>query len=615
MNAYILIYGLILLVVTKKVVLYTLDDIRDKKNTTVEIGVFLSNGIEGNCIKAAALMATNRIERDGLLSVNNIQYHVLPKFQYLTADEHESIIEINSFVDDLPIRQAPSYYLGSPRRDQNEWISKIAMGRSGLALIPVITYSGKRESLQFSDYSVEVSPTIYHMLQGSVELIRHFNWSKTAIIYDASFNEYKETNGYLYSLLENANITILSKAVFFSKQEIDLEMTQLEDSNSRVIFGMFSAKAARKVFCEAFKRHMYRPVVVWILFEHLPNGWAGSEFDPVKGREISCTEDELLYASSGYIFFEKSSMLHNRNDNVLEEFNEHLRNLTNDESVDAAKSCSPNILYAYDAIILSAALYGEFLKDPIIEVYASLIKHIQITRIAVQGLTGRIQFFKLVEWDIFARSSGLINIFHTTENSKKELIGTFSFDEDKEERTFSLADNASHILFSDDDNNGEVPSDSGFVEIVYKSFGNSTLWVMWGLALAGVVFVLVLFYIDIVYTWNLDYDKSNLITDQIIYIGAILCYASVIIYGLDPRFLEVADMEITCTVFTIALTFGVTLFLGPILIRTWEMYKLSLQNKEENDEEDEESTQVQKVKISVLKLFLIFEISQDWDFL
>ena len=45
------------------------------------------------------------------------------------------------------------------------------------------------------------------------------------------------------------------------------------------------------------------------------------------------------------------------------------------------------------------------------------------------------------------------------------------------------------------------------------------------------------------------------------------------------------------------------------------MYKLSLQNKEENDEEDEESTQVQKVKISVLKLFLIFEISQDWDFL
>ena len=613
MKANTVLFSFILLVVIRKVALQSLENMRDKKNTTVEIGIFLSDGIEGDCIKAAALMATNRIERDGLLSFNNTPYHMLPKFKYLSTDEDESIIveEINSFVDDLPVRQAPSYYLGSPHNDQNEWISKIAMGRStGLVLIPVITYSGKRESLQF-DYKVEVSPTIYHMIQGSIELIRHFNWSKTAIIYDASFDEYKEINGYLYSLLENANITILSKVVFFSKQrEFDLEMTQLEASNSRVIFGMFSIKAARKVFCEAFKRYMYRPAVVWVLFEHLPNGWAGPRFDPVEGREISCTEDELLFASNGYIFFEKSSMLHNRSDGVLKELNEHLRNLTNDPTTDAAKSCPPDTLYAHDAIILSAALYGEFLKEPIREVFASLFNNLQIKRIAVQGLTGRIQFFKLVEWNIIARSTGLINIFHTAENSKKEFIGTFSFDEDEDQRTsFSLTDDAAEILFGED---GEVPSDSGFVEIVWKSFDTSTLWTMWGLAFAGVVFVLLLFSFNIVYTWKVGFDKNVMVTDHIIFIGAILCYASVVIYGLDPRFLEVGDVKITCTAFTITLTFGVSLFLGPILIRTWEMYKLSLKNKEEDDDDEyEESAKDEKVKcvkilVNYLQVFFRF---------
>ena len=567
----------ILLVVIKLVIAqYSVGDFRDKSNTTVEIGVFLSSGVEGDCIKAAVLMAQDRI----ILSINNTAYHVLPKFKYLSADEEEAILEINSFVDDLPIRQAPAYYLGSPRNEQNEWISNIALGRSGLFPIPVITYSGKRESLQF-DFKVEVSPTVYQMFEGSIELLRHFNWSKVGVIHDASFNEYKEVSGYLHSLLKSANLTILSKVIFFSEQDIKQEIDQLEKSNSRIIFGLFSIKGARKVFCEAFKRRMYDPVAVWILFEGLPNGWAGSKFDPTEGREISCTEDELLFASSGYLFFEKSSMLHNRNDSVLDELNVYLRNITNDGSVDAEKYCPPNTLYAYDSMILSGELYGEFIKEAHKEVFFSMQENIKITKISVQGLTGKIQFFHLKEWEIYARSTGLFNLFKASENSRKELFGTFAVDEDRNHELI-LASDVVDILFT---RSRRVPNDSPFVKTVHKYFGTSTLWTMWGLAFAGIAFVLILFCINIVYTVKVSFDRNLMIADQTLFLGAVLCYASVIVYGLDPRFVEVADVAISCRAFTISLTFGVSLFLGSILIRIWKMYKLSLESQEEDGDE------------------------------
>ena len=564
---------------------YSPENYRDKRNTTVVIGVFLSNDIEGECIKASVLMAQDRINGENLLFLNDTVFQVTASFMNLSEDKYSSLLEINSFVDDLPIQYSPVYFLGSPRNRQNKWISNMAMGRSGLFAIPVVTYSGKRESMKF-DFTAEVSPTIFQMFDASIRLLQEFNWSRVSVIHDASFDEYKSSHGYLVSSLRTANVTILSTVVLYSQQNsIQQEMDQLEASDSRIIFGLFSLRAARKVFCEAIKRRMLRnDAVLWILYERLPKGWAGSKYDPPspEGREIPCSERELLEESSGYIFIEKSSMFDKLEESSLDKLNRYLREVSGDVEADASISCPPDTLYAHDSMLFVTALYKDFLRDIEREVFISMQKSIKITKISEQGLTGSVHYSSPNEPSIYTRSTGVLKLYKTNERDStktEKLFGTYVFQ--NLERNLSLSMDAVDTLFG----GREILNDSPLVEIEYKTFSPSTLRTMWGLAFGGLVCALTLF----VYAMRVYIDRITMVTDLTLFLGAVFCYASVIIYGLDPGFVDIYDIGITCRAFIVTFTLGSSLFLVSILVRVWRMYRLAFptEEREKNEDDDE----------------------------
>lgn len=62
--------------------------------------------------------------------------------------------------------------------------------------------------------------------------------------------------------------------------------------------------------------------------------------------------------------------------------------------------------------------------------------------------------------------------------------------------------------------------------------------------------------------------------NNIIILGCILCYASVVLLGLDARFLDIGEYGYICNARTIVLSFGFSLSFGAMFSKTWRVHKI-----------------------------------------
>lgn len=547
--------------------------------------------IEGMCIREAIDMA--------LVDVRNIS-------DFIKASLDDKVYELKvEFWDTGPgvVNLTKSFYnlhsvecrysyclekklstIGPPYKDMVIVLNDFS---TYISQIPTISYLEPDVFLdEVENRYAAATPLIYSAYPAVRALLDHFNWTRAGILYDAANKKYELTINVLRDHLlqindHNISIDIVAQEGIVcvpTNFSVTAVFGNLQKRGVRIIIAMVTVRGARKVFCEAYKRRMIKPKIIWILFEKLPPNWATNDFNSDNGkREIDCSEAELLEAARGYVSIVKQGI---RRENIStvgnrtrDMFAQSLKKRVGDRNCHEDSSA-----YAYDTIWILAHLFKIYLEKYKVDIHhfdiAGALRYGRnlldgLLSISFEGVTGPVSFSKEKYYDkIYARIGQMLIAVHPT-NTTEIFIGVHN----TEKGNLSLDSDHLNSLFD----GGPVPSDSASYVTKYAAFGINLVTFMWTAASVGILFTIACYVFMLVFYVSSERDhikEESAFLDSIILLGSLIAYASVILYGLDTYFIYMNQLPDKCTGFVILLVISITLTYGSFLAKAWRIYKM-----------------------------------------
>ena len=562
------------------------------KQVGVPIAVLLPNATkDGKCTNKAIEMAIDDVNSISdfivhtSIDTNNQTVKTVYKLEPYYGETLETVGDAIEALHLLYKNKTKISTIGPPYKDQNEYITEYTTANANMH----ISYSEANEPMEsYFIMHLRTPPSISSSFTAATALLKNFDWSRTGMLYDYSDFRYRKNVDKLRDIISNKNDVnntneIIADQGIWSipvQYNVTKELGVLQDKGVRIVLTLVSVSGARKVFCEAYHRKMYRPKVIWILFETLPEDWASSKYDAWASskydgydmeREIKCTEEELLTAADGYISITKQGLRRDNKKTVsgmtAQDFKNRLQ-----KAVGKDIQCEENVAYAYDAVWLLAKGYqGKALDTDLLQYdYHNFHYSIDLAQkihiLTFEALTGPLKYEEELE-RIFVRVGQLtLSVNHKGEKSK--YFGTH----DTASNELKLLPDATNIVFK----SGIIPKDRAIYTIKNENFDEALLIVMWFFSILGILISLT-FLIASIFLIFYQYRYSVLDTpmvDCVLLTGSILCYLSVIVYGIDTRYASNEDIPKTCTAFLSVLSIGFTLAFGSLFAKTWKLYKL-----------------------------------------
>ncbi|XP_039761264.1 gamma-aminobutyric acid type B receptor subunit 2 [Pararge aegeria] len=123
-----------------------------------------------------------------------------------------------------------------------------------------------------------------------IRLLEHFNWTRVGTIYQ---NEprYALAHNRLLSDLDAANFIVDESQSFAT--EVKTALSKLKEKDIRIILGNFNETWALKIFCEAYKLEMYGRAYTWLLLGTYSSKW-WTRRAPCSRRELSAALDTTI---------------------------------------------------------------------------------------------------------------------------------------------------------------------------------------------------------------------------------------------------------------------------------------------------------------------------------
>jgi len=200
-----------------------------------------------------------------------------------------------------------------------------------------------------------------------------------------------------------------------------------------------------------------------------------------------------------------------------------------------------------------------------------MIPHIRKVFPAVkfEGVTGLLSFHYDKTFFRQARA-GSQWIYSVRDAGKPVWVGSY----ETTSKRLSLVDNAVQLLFG----SSTIPSDGAHYIYTEYKFPNGYIIAIWTLACIGIFATLALSCLISVCRRNTTTEQVRQrglqFIDVVMIVGCLVCFVSLIIYGLDTRFLTRAKYKDGCYGFLSTLTIGFTLTFGALFAKTWYKYKL-----------------------------------------
>ena len=467
-------------------------------------------------------------------------------------------------------------------------------------ILPIIQVSYREIPEPYEAYPIfrlQVPPSIAGIIRASRDFVYAMNWTQVVLVYDFSNSRYRHSVNTLEQHLSESKNNKRIKVMYKARIQSDTadvrvdSLLRLSHLDSRIVFLMVGVPGARLAFCQAYQLKLYKSNYVWIMFEQLPDDWASDNHNSVDAdtgeriREIECTEEELLSVTRDYIYIVRSGLRQDDKQPVNEipiaNFQKHFDDFVNNPSL----SCSDDIYYAYDAAWLSVKFLQFILplttlkngQNLSFEEGFSYITGItfrkafidRINAFSMEGITGPMYFLDEPLFKNRVRV-GLQTIYHKKQNQPSTFVGLFN-------GTLTLKPNAVQILFGEE---GKIPTDHARYFYTEYKFPESYVITIWTLVFLCIIAVVVLTcLIGICHTNTNNNDglgkrKRELHwVELIILSGCITAFLSLILYGLDTRFLSRDQYKNGCYAFLFTLCFGFSLTFGGMFARTWWVYK------------------------------------------
>ena len=531
---------------------------------------------DNSCIKHAIDMAIEDVNSlPNFISGPNKTYGLKAYYIFLDKKDISSVEGLHQLLFTGPTKISA---IGAPYYDQNDYATPYALG----LYLTKISYI-EEESKNDLPFFFQSTPSMISTFKALRSTLLYFDWTRIAIIYDIGIKKYRQQPTKLRLVLEekdenNKSINILSTEAIqgITHHSVSVQMETLQVAGARIIIALMSVNGARKVFCEAFKRKMMKPKVTWILFEKLPADWAKDFYNynvlnDNTIHDINCTEKQLLQAADGYISVTIQEIRRDNKTTVGNQtkytFSRRLKEKT------GSNSCTKNAAYAYDSIWVLAYLYqlAAYKVDLSSYHYYHLVftynLSLSISSVSFEGITGPVSY--QIHTGLTEKISRFGQISLRSHPSYKDdvFIGTH----DTHTKILSIVDGAIYKVFP----NGNIPKDIANETIFYAVYEKYLIISIFSFTSVGMLMAFVLFIVKVTakkYFDSVDgYGSTNIY--GLVLLGSIVCYSSIIVHGIDTRFVSKETLPDICLIFVILLSTGFTLIFGSLFAKVWQLYK------------------------------------------
>ncbi|PAV76150.1 hypothetical protein WR25_23450 [Diploscapter pachys] len=413
-----------------------------------------------------------------------------------------------------------------------------------------LSYAETHAKFSTSD-SQELFLTFYRIVPGDrnlnnakFRLIDYFKWKKIGTVKQNDDTRYALPHETLTTRLENAYLVTIAYTAGISLQEKDnigRELQELKDRDVHIIVMDASPNMSAIVLCEAYHKQMYGDQYVWIIPGDHTTSWVNQE-------SLNCTKEEMMKVLENHFITEFSLA---RKDNLTYIVGDKRQAVIWDE---LTRISPDNIFrgYLYDGLwTLAIALSKSLGAD------ASFSYHKMLTAIdntSFEGVTGRVRFEN-------NERLGLVDVMQW-KNGVYVDVGTFDGASD----TFTM--------YNENLGDWKAPLDSTIVVRRGEYISLPLLIGMSLLALIGIALSLIFLVINIHYRNHRFIKMSSPNMNNIIIIGSMCTFASVILIGLDAHILSDSHFVKLCYIKSWTMCLGFTLAFGSMFSKTWRVHSI-----------------------------------------
>lgn len=515
-------------------------------------------------------------------------YFIKPYFGKISHDFFDTMKTLHDLISAPPVK---SVFIGTPFPSEGGAVFDYVL----LYRLLQFSYSVADIPIKTSmDHHVQVPSFMNSSFDAALQLFKDLKWKRYSLVYDLDSPPHQSNNLILedkiHNLLGVKDTKLLVKSTIFSVEETTKEnlktSEKLAREKAKIVFGLFSVAGARQMFCGSYRKKMYNHRTTWLLFEKLPVGWASSKYDSLKtksgdmAREIPCTEDEILLAADGHLLF--TNTVFRKDEDTILVNGKTLKEFKNDfEKIQQASSnkCQDSTTEAYDTLWTFAKTYQSFgkKKDFLDNGWTGeeFNKQFAIdgTRealsVAFEGVTGPVNFKIHPEKKIrdpVQRANGLIDISVFRKDAGYQYVTIYN----PLQNGVQYQNETISELFG-----ATVPRDRAKTKYVGLTFSHVSFIIFWALAFLGVVLTACSFFTSLSVTMKTGgfFLNFECMFDVSVLLGCLLCYASIIVYGIDLRFVDENSIGNVCYAFMSLLMFGFSLTFGSLFTKIWLLYK------------------------------------------
>ncbi|GAB6025070.1 Metabotropic GABA-B receptor subtype 2, isoform C [Chamberlinius hualienensis] len=405
-------------------------------------------------------------------------------------------------------------------------------------------------------YLFRVVPSENEFNAPRIELLHRFNWTIVGTLFQ---NEprYALAHNKLLNDLDNAGVRISTTQSF--TDEIETSLKKLKDHDVRIILGNFEEKWARRIFCQAYRLSMYGRRYQWIIVSMYESLWW-----KVEDAQLSCRQEELIKALEGYI---ATDLLPLRTNDVSTLSGLTARQYKNEYDRLRGFSYSRFHGYAYDGmwtVALAIRAVNNMLgsdssltdfkyRDP---KWGRLFLQ-ALANTSFEGVTGPVKF---------------------NNNDRQGYILLKQFQDGQEEKIGEYDGINSRLDLSKGSPikwRGNSPPRDATVKVIKRSRVSIPVYAFLASVASLGILVAIIFLAINIRCRNHRYIKmSSPYLNNLIIIGCMLIYASIILLGMDSELISEQSLPYICTVRAWVLMAGFTLAFGSMFSKTWRVHAI-----------------------------------------
>ncbi|KAL3272277.1 hypothetical protein HHI36_022757 [Cryptolaemus montrouzieri] len=400
-----------------------------------------------------------------------------------------------------------------------------------------------------------------------LSLLREFNWTRVGTIYQ---NEprYSLAHNRLVAELDTLGYQVVETQSFTN--EVTSALSKLKEKDTRVILGNFNEKWARQIFCEAYKLEMFGRKYQWIVMGTYRNDW-WKKIEP----DLNCTLEELekslqqtiltdllpLSTSgeitiSGITADEYQSEYDSRRGREYSRFHGYTY-----DGIWAVALAIQNVAHKVKYFRRNTTVIDFRYRDPLWEkLFLEALRNTSF-----EGVTGPVRFY-----DNERKASILLKQFQDGQEIK---VGEYS----AATQHLDLTLGAPLKWIGKATLNGfsrHPPKDRTLLIIEHTRVNKTVYAILASLAVCGIIMASIFLAFNIKYRNQRYIKMSSPQLNNLIIIGCMLTYTSIVFLGLDSGLSSIEAFPYICTARAWTLMAGFSLAFGAMFSKTWRVHSI-----------------------------------------